>query len=66
MNISNIIDIFSVLFCLIIIFVFMSLVYLMIVGPDLKNTDLNIMSDNQSPKDIYELDKEIHKHDKDN
>ena len=44
-------------------FVFGMTALLMCCGPELKNTDLNIMSDNQSPRDIYELNNENHEKD---
>jgi hypothetical protein len=61
-----ILEIFSVFAYISLAFVFASIICLMLCGPDLKNTDLNIMSDNQSPRDIYELNKEIQDQDKDN
>jgi membrane protein required for beta-lactamase induction len=57
-------DIFSGIFYLLLTLVFGSIVLLMCCGPELKNTDLNIMSDNQSPRDIYELNQENQDHDK--
>jgi hypothetical protein len=63
-------EFFSLMFCLMfylmIFFVFGSLVLLICCGPELKNTDLNIMSDNQSPRDIYELNNDIDNYEKDN
>ncbi len=48
----------SILSYLSLIIIFGSIICLMICGPDLKNSDLNIMSDNQSPRDIHELNNE--------
>ena len=59
-------EILSVFSYLLLTIVFGSLICLMLCGPDLKNIDLNIMSDNQSPRDISELNQENPDHDKDN
>jgi hypothetical protein len=56
----------SLMFYLMIFIVFGSVALLMCCGPDLKNTDLNIMSDTQGPRDIYELNKDNDDQEKDN
>ena len=57
-------EFFLVIFYSLILFAFGMTALLMCCGPDLKNSDLNIMSDNQSPRDMYEFNNE--NQDKDN
>lgn len=59
-------DIFGFVFFVLLFLTFGSLSLLMCCGPDLKNSDLSIMSDNQSPRDIHELNNENHDDNKDN
>ena len=52
------IDILFGIYIIFIIGIFSSAILIVLYNSEIRNTNLNIMSDNQSPSDIYELKEE--------